>query len=51
MIFKAAATGQDLAAVFANDRRHTVGVFFVLDRIVDLGARDPISGHFLSFGS
>src|SRR5487761_489406 len=42
---EAAAAGQDLAAIFGDDGRYAVGVFFVLDRIVDLRARDPIGWH------
>src|SRR5262249_60231103 len=42
---KTAAAGQDLAAIFSDDRRHAIGVFLVLDRIVDLRTGDPICGH------
>jgi hypothetical protein len=41
----AAATRQNLAAVFGDDGRHEIGVFLVFDRIVDLRARDPIGWH------
>src|SRR6266446_5173946 len=41
----AAAPRQDLAAVFGDDARHEISVFLVVDRIVDLRARDPIGGH------
>ena len=40
-----AAAGQNLAAVFGDDRRHQIGVFLISDRIVDLRARDPIGWH------
>ena len=40
-----AAAGQNLAAIFGDDRRHAIGVFFVFDRIVDLGTGDPIGRH------
>src|SRR5579862_8047509 len=40
-----AAAGQNLAAKFGDDRRHQVGVLLILDRIVDLRARDPIGWH------
>src|SRR5258706_13415211 len=38
--------GQHLAAIPGDDRRHLIGVFLVFDRIVDLGARNPIGRHF-----
>jgi hypothetical protein len=41
----APTAGQNLAAIFGDDGRHEVGIFFVVDRIVDLGARDPIGWH------
>ena len=36
---------QNLPTVLADDRGHEIGVFLVLDRIVDLRAGNPISRH------
>jgi len=41
----APAAREHLRAVFREDRRHAVGVFLVLDGIVDPGAGDPVGGH------
>ena len=41
----AAAAGERLAAELADDLRHPVGIFLVLDGIVDFHARDPVCDH------
>src|SRR5947207_15004087 len=46
---KTAAAGQNLAAIFGDDRRHAIRVFLVLGGIVDLGTRDPIGWHKFPF--
>src|SRR5260370_21162898 len=46
---KTAAAGQNLAAIFGDDRRHAIRVFLVRGGIVDLGTRDPISWHRVEF--
>src|SRR5207248_5109623 len=43
------AAGQNLAAIFGDDRRHAIRVFLVLGGIVDLGTRDPIGWHKFPF--
>src|SRR5712691_417280 len=44
----APAAGKYFGAVLGEDRRHAVGVFLVLDGIVDLRARYPVGRHGLS---
>src|ERR1035441_10377984 len=45
-----AAARQHLAAEPGDDGGHQVGVFLVLDRIVNFRTRNPISGHVLAPG-
>src|SRR5665213_1915764 len=42
---KLAPAGQHLAAEFGENAGNLVGVFFVFDRVVDLGTGNPISRH------
>src|SRR5262249_34363458 len=39
------APRQNLAAELRDNGRNQIGVFFVVDRIVDLRTRNPVSGH------
>jgi hypothetical protein len=45
MIWNLPPRARNLAAELGDDARHQIGIFLVLDRIVDLGTRDPIGWH------
>src|SRR6266568_3111043 len=45
----APAAREHFGSVLREDRRHAVGVFLVLDGIVDLRARYPVGRHGFSF--
>src|SRR4029077_477390 len=42
---KTSAPGENLSAKLGNDGVHQVGIFFIFDRVVDLGTRNPVSRH------